>query len=319
MRDRGYSKRAIRRTRALDTALPSAPLPAPPGESLAIRKSADASPRPLRRQALARKLLQAGLVRRRGLVLIFAVAGCATVPSGHAGVLVTARGGVQPVLLGEGMHLMPPLAYVDLYDLRGQERDEDLVAIAADGAPVAARASLVTFHLAPAELVAFDREVGPDYYAVIVRPIVRATVRLVIAGYDSFALYDMTKVRALQRRVTELAKERMRKYHVILDSVDLRTLAVTASPGLQRQILDTGVLEQEVLATPQLVALARDRGDARRQEARAIAAAHALVAPTLTRAILDDEARRASTRLLTAPSATVVVGAPEHPLLEVAP
>jgi regulator of protease activity HflC (stomatin/prohibitin superfamily) len=258
-------------------------------------------------------------VRTGWLLGLVAVCGCATVPSGHAGVLVTARGGVQPVPLGEGMHFIPPLAYVDLYDLRGQERDEDLMAIAADGAPVEARASLVTFHIAPDELVAFDREVGPDYYKVIVKPIVRSTVRLVVASYDSFALYDMTKVRALQRRVTELAAERMRKYHVILDSVDLRTLGVTASPKLQRQILDTGALEQRVLATPQLLEIARRKGDARREDARAIAHAHELVAPTLTRAILDDEARRATDKLLTAPATTVVLGAPAHPRVEVAP
>jgi regulator of protease activity HflC (stomatin/prohibitin superfamily) len=255
----------------------------------------------------------------RSVCLLAAIGGCATVPSGHAAVLVTARGGVQPVPLGEGVHLIPPLARVDLYDLRGQEHDEDLVAIAADGAPVEARASLVTFHLAPAELAAFDREVGPDYYGVIVRPIVRATVRLVVAGYTSFQLFDMTAVRALQRRVTELAAERVRKYHVILDAVDLRTLAVTGAPGLERQILDGGVLEQRALATPQRLELARQEGDARRQEARAIARAHELIAPTLTPSVLADAARRASEMLLTAPATSVLVGAPANPLLEIAP
>jgi hypothetical protein len=234
-------------------------------------------------------------------------------------VLVTARRGVQPVPLGEGMHIIPLLARVDLYDLRGQERDEDLVAIAADGAPVEARASLVTFHVAPAELAAVDREIGPDYYNVIVRPIVRATVRRVVAGYDSFQLRDMTAVRALQGHASELAAERMRPYHVLLDAVDLRTLAVTASPRLQGQILETGVLEQRVLATPQRLELARRQGDARREEGRAIAHAHELVAPTLTPNVLADEARRATDRLLIAPATTVLLDAPPNPYVEIAP
>jgi prohibitin 1 len=255
---------------------------------------------------------------RLSLAALACACGCATVPSGYAGVLVTTRG-VQPAPLGEGMHVLPPLAQVDLYDLRGQERDEDLTAIASDGASVEARTSLVTYHVAPESIPALDREVGPNYYGVVIRPIVRATVRLLIAGYTSGQLYDTELVRELQRRVTERAAERVRPFHVILDGIELRTIAVTNAPGLDHEILDEGALEQRVLATPQRLQIARSRGDARREDADAIARALERIAPTLTPSVLADEARRASDRLLTAPSTSVIVGAPDNPTLEIEP
>ncbi len=252
------------------------------------------------------------------IVVLFGAAGCATVPSGFGGVLVTAHG-VDPEPVGEGAHVVPPFGHIDVYDLRGQERDEDLIAVTADGAPVAARASLVTYRLAGDELSALERELGPGYYDVVVRPIVSATVRRVLAGARADEL-DTPTIRRLQQEITTLAAARVRPYHVILESVDLRTLAVLLSPGAYGHLLAAGVLEQRLQATPQRLEVARRRGDAQREAARAIAAAHDKVAPTLTREVLADDARRAAAALLAAPTTEVVVGEPTHPVtLEVEP
>jgi regulator of protease activity HflC (stomatin/prohibitin superfamily) len=251
-----------------------------------------------------------------GLVIL---PGCAVVPPGYAGVLLPASGGVQPQPLAEGDHLISPLSRVDLFDLRGQERTEDLIALTADGAPAEARASLVTYHLVKEELAAVDREGGPDYYRTIVQPIIRSTVRRVLAAYRADELSSASIV-AAQQEITRIAAERLRPFHILLDALDLKTLAVIVSRHSYAQVLARGVLEQEVLAIPQKLEVARQKAAALKEAAGAVAAAHSLVAPTLTPEVLGDTARRAELQLLTSPASEVLVTEPGQPYkLEVVP
>jgi hypothetical protein len=94
-------------------------------------------------------------------IALVSFAACATVPSGGAGVVLGIRG-VEPEPLGEGIHFVGPLAAVEPYELRAQERNEDLEALSADGMVMDARASVMTFHPAQGEVVALAREIGPD-------------------------------------------------------------------------------------------------------------------------------------------------------------
>jgi len=245
--------------------------------------------------------------------VVSALSGCATVPSGHVGVVLRA-GGVDPVPLGEGAHTVSPWTRVDVYDLRVDEHNEDLAAISADGAQVEARASILTFHPVPDEIVALAREVGPRFYEVLVLPIVSATVRKVLAGVPADQL-DTPGIIRVQTEVTRLAAQRLRPYHIVVDSVNLRALNLLSTSLAYATVLETGVEEQKVLLARQQVALATQRADARREEARGIAAAHTVVAPTLTRDILQDSANRAWSTLLTSSSTTVEVRASSEPTL----
>jgi regulator of protease activity HflC (stomatin/prohibitin superfamily) len=253
-----------------------------------------------------------------GLTVVAASAACATVPSGHLGVLLRSDG-VAADPLGEGTHLVGPLASVDVYDLRAQEETEDLVALSADGAPLEARASVLTFHPVPSELVALARQVGPDYYHAVIRPMVRSTVRRVLAGLRADQL-DTGGILAAQAEITRIAGERLRPYHIALDAINIRSLALAPSSAAYRAVVDVGVREQQALAARQLAELARRRADALRTGGRGIAGAHALLAPTLTPDVLNDEAARAWTRLMTAPSTVVDVRSADVPyLMEVSP
>jgi regulator of protease activity HflC (stomatin/prohibitin superfamily) len=245
------------------------------------------------------------------LCALTATGGCAAIPSGSAAVMMTASG--RFAVLGEGEQEVPPLSRVDQYDLRAQERDEDLVAITRDGVPVEARASLVTYSIAANELIALDREVGRGYYDIVVKPLVRSAVRRALSGYRADQL-DTATVLEAQRQITEQAAARLRPFHIVLDSIDLRTLAVQMSPRSYRTVLDVAVLEQELLAQPQRLEVARQRGDALRQRARAIAAANARVAPTLTPQVLADDAIRASAVLMSSSSTRVLVEDGSHPM-----
>ena len=233
---------------------------------------------------------------------------CAVVPPGHRAVLLTATHGLQRDLLPEGTHVVAPWNRVDVFDLRGQEQDEDIWALTADGAPLEARASLVTYRLVPDQLAQLDREIGPDYYRVIVEPIVRSTVRKVMARYQASQLTSQN-ILAAQREIGREASERLLPLHVVLESVDLRTMVVQ-SDSFYAVVLATASAEQVALAGPALVELARRRAEGQHEEALSIANAHARIAPTLTAAALDEEAGRAEGALLSSPHAHVVVAPP---------
>jgi regulator of protease activity HflC (stomatin/prohibitin superfamily) len=251
---------------------------------------------------------RAARARWLGLGAALALSGvaCATVPPGYAGVVLTPSG-VRPRPLGEGVSAVPPLSQVALYDLRVQTRAENLRALAADGAPLIARASVVAFHVVPAQLVALHREVGPEYYDRVVRPVVRSEVRRVLGGLCSDQI-TAAAIPRIQARIQAGVAARLPRFHVVADTIDLRNLVVDYSPMAYGVILQTGVLEQRALATPQLLAIERHRAEVRREEARGVSAQFRLVAPGLTPQVLADSATHTVGDLLAAPTTSVLLG-----------
>jgi regulator of protease activity HflC (stomatin/prohibitin superfamily) len=243
---------------------------------------------------------------------------CATVPPGNLGVVLRSDG-VAPEPLVEGSHVVSPWSQVTLYDVRVDEHTEDLGAISADGTALEAKASVLTFHAAPGELVALAREVGPNFYAMVVLPIVSSTVRRVVAGLRADQL-DTAGIRRAQAMVTRAAAEQLRPFHIIVDSVDLRALNVLFTSAAYAAVVETGVEEQKVYLARKQIELAKHENDVLRERARGIATAHAIVAPTLTPEVLRDDAMRAWTRLLTAPSCSVEFRASnQNTMTEVSP
>jgi len=251
--------------------------------------------------------------------LLLAVGGfaCTTVPPGH-GAVVLAPSGVQPAALGEGVSPIPWFGEVSLYDLREQELTVRFEAITRDGSPAQTSASVVTFRIVPEELVGLAREVGPQYASVLVRPEVEAAVRFVIGGLKADEL-DTDHIVAAQSEVTLRAAAGLRPYHVLLESVDLRTLQIV-SPLALAQVGATLVLEQRLLAAPRELEIARKQAEARRQDAAGLADRHETLRSSLSPQSLEDFRRRAWDELLRAPSATIHVKAAGSPaIVEVSP
>jgi regulator of protease activity HflC (stomatin/prohibitin superfamily) len=248
---------------------------------------------------------------------LLGLAGCATVPVGNAATVFTPSG-LESEPIHEGVSYVGPFAEWTLYDVRAQMRNEDLIAVSSDGAEVRATASLVAFHLEPAQLPALERQVGPDYYEVLIRPTVQAAVRRVIARYRALDLKS-NNVAQIEAEVAALVAEGLKPYPIAIDRVDLRTVA-PASEALTQKIQSTAVWEQRVLVMPQEEALARGRGDALRAAAGAVRGEHLKVAPTLTAATLRERRDAAWGALLASPNTGVEVeGAPMSSLVEVQP
>jgi len=275
-------------------------------------------------------LLKRGCQRRKGpggpsrprsrdlLCLLFlGMAACTTVPPGHAAVAL-APSGVRPDPLPEGVSSIPWFGQVYLYDTREQELTLRFNAISRDGSPVTTSASVVTYRIVPEELVALAREVGPQYADVLVRPQVEAALRLVVGGLGSDEL-DTAHIVMAQADVTARAAARLRPYHLVLESVDFRTLRVV-SPLALEQVGAALVLQQRLLEAPRQLEIARKQAAARREEANGVAQRHEALRGSLSAATLEDLRRRAWDALLRAPSTTVHVKAAGAPaIVEVAP
>jgi hypothetical protein len=151
-----------------------------------------------------------------------------------------------------------------------------------------------------------------------VKPETEAAVRLIVGGLLA-AQFDTPHILAAQAEITRLAAARLRPYHVILESVDLRTMQVLA-PVAQVQVAYALMLEQQLLAAPREMEVARKKADALREEAQGLSDQFDAVAPSLSPHTLEDRRRRAWDRLLQAPSSSVVLEAAGTPaMLEVSP
>ena len=250
-------------------------------------------------------------------LLVGAAVGCASVPSGQ-GAVVLAPSGVRPEPLTEGVSSIPWFAEVSLYDLRQQKLTVRFNALTRDGGLVTASASVVTYRIVAEELVALAREVGPDYAQSLIKPEAEAAVYLVVSGLLADEL-DSPHIVVAQAEITRRAASRLRPYHVLLESVDLRTLQVVAPPA-QIQVARALVLEQEILAAPRAMEIAVKKADARREEAEGLLSQFQAIAPSLSLPTLEDRRRRAWDALLRAPSSSVVVETARRPaVLEVSP
>jgi hypothetical protein len=249
-----------------------------------------------------------------GLALL---GGCATVEPGYEAVVTNPLSGVKEQPLTEGVSLVNPLAQVDHFDLRTQERNENLLAVAADGASVEANASVVTYHIVPGELVAFDRHVGQDAYPRVIRPLIQAAVQRVVAGYTALECQDRANIPAIESAITALASRELRPFHVQLERVLMRNLTVS-SRAFYQQVVETSQSEQLVLTMPNELQITRMQAEALRLRARAIAKANAIVDPTLTPKTLAEQSAQAWTAILTSPSTAVDV-VTRHSRVEVEP
>jgi hypothetical protein len=111
-----------------------------------------------------------------------------TVDSGSGGVLWTLFGGTQDAVFGEGVHLVAPWNRFTRYDVRTQDHKELLHLLSANGLSVAREAS-IRFHPLRDELAKLHAEIGPEYYDVIVAPVVRSEARKGSGHYSPEEIY----------------------------------------------------------------------------------------------------------------------------------
>jgi len=226
-------------------------------------------------------------------ILLFgasALCACATVSAGPS----ATPGPVRTQVMGEAVARIPLYSKVSELDL---PESAPVTALTADGVVVRAVDPLVTYRLAPVDLVAGEQAVAVADGSAFVEPIVRSTVRLVLGAFRLEEL-DSRHLRQAEALIAEIASEHLRPHHIVLEDVHLRGLvaelptfnhvaieAPAEPPWMQR-----AALQQEVAA-----AQARMLN----QEALGVATSFQLLAPSLTESALEDIESRSWGTLLT--------------------
>jgi len=234
------------------------------------------------------------------------LASCVTVGPGHVGVLWKANGGTQPNTYGEGEHSVWFANKMYVYDLRVMSNDETLSVIANNGLSINLAAS-VLYRIAPDQVVALQEEIGPDYYNIILEPLLRSDARRVIGRYTPEEIYS-TKRDIIEREVREQLITRTAGKHLIIDAVLIRN--VELPPAIRQAIDQKLAAEQEVLKMDYELRIARAAAEQRRVEAEGIADYNRTVSKSLSPTILEFERIRQLEKLAASGNAkTVVLGA----------
>lgn len=151
------------------------------------------------------------------------------VPPGHVGVLVLL--GKVYGTIPEGVHLVNPLANMELMSVRTKEVFEHAEAPSKEGLNVALEVSCL-YHLKSAEAANVYRQVGPNYEEVVVKPQFRSAIRGITVSHEAKDLYTSSRElianEIFQDLEGNLGKRGVVVETILLRKVDLPKLVVEA-------------------------------------------------------------------------------------------
>jgi regulator of protease activity HflC (stomatin/prohibitin superfamily) len=172
-------------------------------------------------------------------------AGCGTlwrVGSGDVAVVRTPTG-VAPAALQPGDYTLDPNDTVTTYTVRSQERAEQLDVLSSDGLRIILDTS-VRYHVVPGDVVALDRELGQDYYGVLIGPTLRSQARRVVGRFRPEEIYSSQR-ELIEKQIREGIEAAIKDRHVELEAVLIRN--VTLPGAIQSAINDKLEKEQSAL------------------------------------------------------------------------
>jgi regulator of protease activity HflC (stomatin/prohibitin superfamily) len=226
-----------------------------------------------------------------------------TVDSGRAGVLWTLFSGTQEEVFGEGIHLVAPWNRLTRYDVRTQDRKELFHILTNNGLSVNLEAS-IRYRPVTEELPRLHAEIGPEYYDVILAPVLRSESRKVGGRYSPEEIYS-SKREAVGLELLQGARASIEGKHVLLEAILIRDVALPEN--IKKAISEK--LEEEQRALKMEFTLNRERQEAERKriEAAGIADFQKIVATGISEELLRWKGIEATEKLASSENAKVVV------------
>ncbi|MCE2390934.1 MAG: prohibitin family protein [Proteobacteria bacterium] len=239
-----------------------------------------------------------------GLLAALVTAGCVEVPAGGQGVIFKRfSGGTQDTVFHEGLHIVPPWNYMVVYDIRRQDRQEAMDILTSNGLDVRIELS-IRYRPQSANLPRLHQTVGVRYYDVIIKPIVRSTVRETVGQYTPEEIYS-TKRDEIQKAIFDGVLGAVEGKHVEIEAVLIRN--ITLPDKLRTAISEK--LEEEQRSEKMQFTLQREEqeADRKRIEAQGIADFQNIVSKGLNQELLQWKGIEATEKLSESDNAKVVV------------
>ena len=209
------------------------------------------------------------LVWRSGAALVlFAVLALvaansvACVHTGHVGV-VTVFGRVTGRTMGEGIHLVNPVARVYELNIKTQEVKERAAVPSREGLIMGLEAS-VLYHLDPSRAAEVLQKVGTTYSDVLLVPNLRSAMRAVTASNMASALYSDARDAIARQILTDLQNQ-VQPRGIVVENVLLRDLQL---PETLKQAIEAKQQAQQEAQRMEFV-LQRERQEAERKRVEA--------------------------------------------------
>ncbi len=193
-----------------------------------------------------------------------------------------AWGGTQDKAYTEGWHLVAPWNKMYTYNIRTQDKREDLHVLAKNGLSIKLESS-VRFKAKADALFELHTTIGPEYYEVILAPAIRSAAREVGGRYTPEEIYS-TKRAMVENDVFEATTAAINDRPVVLEAILVRN--VDLPDKLKRAINEK--LEEEQRALKMKFTLDKERQEAERKkiEAQGVARRNRIITESITEPLL---------------------------------
>ena len=237
------------------------------------------------------------------LAATVAISTAKVVPPGNVGVLVLL--GKVYGTIPEGVHLVNPLASMELMSVRTKEVFEHAEAPSKEGLNVVLEVSCL-YHLIPDKADQIYRSVGPNFEEIVVKPQFRSAIRNNTVKHESKDLYTSGREVITNEIFSELVGD-LKPRGIVVEAILLRRIQL---PQLVVDAINSKLAADQQAQQMQFV-LAKERQEAERKriEAQGIQDFQKIVSQGLTDQLLRWKGIEA-TRLLAESknSKTIIVG-----------
>lgn len=254
---------------------------------------------------MSSRTLKRALYAATVLALAVAASGCGkSIDSGQRGVYYNWSDGTDTEnVLGEGFHWLAPWNKIITYDVRAKDRKEKLTVLTQDQLRIQAEIS-IRYRLSPKTLGKLHANVGPDFYQMLIQPVLRNAARDVVSGYNSIKAYQSRG--EIQKEIRKAIVEPLQEYDyfeleaVMLRHMDFPKVVVDA---IERKL----AMKQE--ADREQFKLEKAKIQAKRKvvEAEATAKAQAILKAELNDTLLRWKGIQATMKLAESKNSKVIV------------
>jgi prohibitin 1 len=242
-----------------------------------------------------------------GLLLVVVLAGVAAsstscVHTGHVGV-VTVFGRVTGRTMGEGIHLVNPLARVQELDIKTREIKERAAVPTREGLIMGVEASVI-YHLDAKRAAEVFQTIGPDYADVLLVSNFRSAIRGVTAANTASSLYSDAR-EGIARQILADLQAAMAPRGIVIENVLLRDLQLPET--LKQAIEAKQQAQQEAQRMEYVLLREKQESERKRVEAQGIKDFQNIVSEGISDKLLDWKGIEATIELARSSNAKVVV------------
>lgn len=242
------------------------------------------------------------------IILVSLAGGCmtTTIDSGEGAVKYSVFGGTDlEKRYGEGLQIHAPWVRLIRYDVRVQERLEDITALSSNGLSIGMDAS-IRWRPEASALPQVHVTYGEDYYRKLVQPELRSAVREIVGQYTPEELYSSRRTE-LQEAIFAQVRDAVSGENVTVDAVLIRDITL---PDQIRGAIENKLKEEQEAERYQFT-LEKERLEAERKEIEATGQAEyqRIITQSLSNQFLRFKGIEATQALANSPnSKTVVIG-----------